>query len=218
MGALAIFVRTLRTASAISLGATLAILHPVFDWAPSRAAAHKSPREAAVDGLLAALHDNDSAVRWTAALALGDVQSPYAVSVLTKDLESADAVIRARAACGLRAHGEGAAAAIDPLVRLLADGTAVDASVCGRKWWRSQLTTPGEQSAAALVAIGERAFEPVLQSIRRPEWNARRNAAWALGMFRKREAVPALLEALKDSNERVRAQAAWALGMTARSR
>lgn len=216
MSAFAIFRRTLLRTTAIFFGTALVILHPPLEWSSPRAVAHKSPSEAAIDGLLAALGDSDSAVRWQAAVALGDVQSPYAVSVLTKDLESSDPVVRARAACALRAHGDGAAPAIDALVKLLADGTAVDASVCGRKWWRCQLTSPGEQSAAALVAIGSRAFEPVLNAIRRPEWVARRNAAWALGMFRRSEAVPALLEALKDSNERVRAQAAWALGMTAR--
>ena len=52
--------------------------------------------------------------------------------------------------------------------RLLADGAPVDGTICGRRWSRhgeENLTSPGEEAAAALVAIGTRAFEPLLQAL-----------------------------------------------------
>ena len=64
---------------------------------------------------------------------------------------------------------------------MLGDAAPVEASVCGRRSWRGSaddLTSPGEQAAAALVAIGTRAFQPVLDTLKSPVWIARRNAAW----------------------------------------
>ena len=213
MGALTVFIRTLLKSSAIFLGVTVVFLHPSLDWSSSRAVAHKHPREAAIDGLLAALKDRDMAVRSQAAAALGELKSPRAIATLASDLESSDAETRARAACGLRQHRDAAQPALASLIKLLADGTPVDASVCGRRWFSGQTTTPGEQAASALVAIGAAAFEPVLDTMKSAEWVARRNAAFALGKFRNDRAVPALLAALRDPNERVRAQAAGALGI-----
>src|SRR4051812_28698001 len=88
---------------------------------------------------------------------------------LVADLAAGDAAARARAACALRDLGDGAADAIPPLVDLLADATPIESSICGRSWWRgspNDLTSPGEQAAAALVAIGSRAFDPVLRALR----------------------------------------------------
>ena len=87
--------------------------------------------------------------------------------------------------------------------------------MCNRSWWRGSaddLTSPGEQAAAALVAIGTRAFQPVLNTLRSPTWTARRNAAWALGAFDDSRAVAALIDTLKDREPAVREQVAWALG------
>ena len=122
---------------------------------------------------------------------------------------------RVRAACEIRELGDTAGDAMQPLVGMLGDAAPVESSVCGRRSWRGtadDLTSPGEQAAAALVAIGTRAFQPVLSSLRGPVWTARRNAAWALGAFDDERAVAALIETLKDREPGVREQAAWALG------
>lgn len=223
MSVMAVFVRTLLKASAIFLGATIAIVQPSLDRSTSRTSvtAHKSPRSAALDGLRAALTDDDAGVRRAAARALSAIDpasptpdQPPPIADLTKELAAADPAARARAACALREHGEAAAAAIQPLVRLLGDGSPVDPAVCEQRWRRNleNVTTPGEQAATALVAIGTRAFEPVLGTLRSHLWIARKNSAWALGALDDRRAVAALIEALKDVDAAVREQVAWALG------
>ena len=114
-----------------------------------------------------------------------------------------------RAACGLRELGDRAVDAIGPLVALLADAAPVDGDVCGRRWSRhgdDNLTSPGEQAAAALVAIGTRAFQPLLAALKQDAWIARRNAAWALGALDDNRAVAALVEALRDREAPVREQ------------
>ena len=92
-----------------------------------------------------------------------------AVRELVADLRASDAEARARAACELRERGDSAAEAVQPLVLLLADAAPVSASVCPQRWWRGDrddLTSPGEQAATALVAIGSRSFQPVLAALR----------------------------------------------------
>ena len=134
---------------------------------------------------------------------------------LAGDLSAADPVVRARAACNLRELGDGAADAIAPLIKLLADGSPVEGSVCGRRWSRggpNDLTSPGELAASALAAIGSRALNGLLGALKHDAWIARRNAAWTLGALDDNRAVPALVEALRDREGQVRAQAAWALG------
>jgi HEAT repeat protein len=129
-------------------------------------------------------------------------------------LSADDPAARAQAACELKADGDLAVQAIPPLLRLLADASPVDRSVCRQRWWRNSelLTTPGEQAAAALVAIGSRTFEPLVGALQQPQWTARRNAAWALGALSDGRASKALVAALDDREPDVRAQAAWALG------
>src|SRR5262245_12201841 len=137
------------------------------------------------------------------------------VRELTADLTAQDPVVRARAACEMRELGDGAADAIQTLTNMLGDAAPVEPSVCSRSWWRgnaNDLTSPGEQAAAALVAIGTRAFQPVLGTLRSTTWTARRNAAWALGALDDQRAVDALVDALKDREPAVREQVAWALG------
>jgi HEAT repeat protein len=137
------------------------------------------------------------------------------VRELVSDLTAADAVARTRAACDLRALGNAAADAIAPLIAMLGDPAPVESSVCGRHSWGNgsdNLTTPGKQAAAALVAIGTKAFQPVMGALRSQTWTARENAAWALGAFDDQRAVPALVDTLRDPEPAVREQAAWALG------
>ena len=114
------------------------------------------------------------------------------VRELVSDLAASDPITRARAACEMRDLGDAAVEAIQPLVGMLGDAAPVESNVCGRQWWHgnaTDLTTPGEQAAAVLVAIGTRAFQPVLNALQGPSWSARRNAAWALGAFDDQRAV-----------------------------
>lgn len=134
-------------------------------------------------------------------------------------LASADPAARTRAACELRELGSGAAPVLGQLAAMLDDGSPVDGAVCGNRTWRQhgvgvvqEPTSPGEQAASALVAIGTPAYEPLRKALRGPAWIARKNAAWALGAMGNTEAVTALIEALKDSDAGVREQVAWALG------
>jgi HEAT repeat protein len=131
-------------------------------------------------------------------------------------LASADPVVRTQAACELRALGSRASAFMPRLAAMLDDASPVDPTVCGERTWRFRgneiSTTPGEQAASALVAIGSPAHPILLKALGGPVWVARRNAAWALGALDASEAVPALIEALKDTDAGVREQVAWALG------
>src|SRR3954454_474740 len=107
---------------------------------------------------------------------------------LAAQLRASDPAARAGAACQLRELGDRAGDAIDALVGLLDDATPVAQDVCDdRRSWRGDegdLASPGEHAAAALVAIGSRAFTPVLGALKSPNWAARRNSAWALGALR----------------------------------
>jgi HEAT repeat protein len=133
-------------------------------------------------------------------------------------LASPDPAARPRAACELRELGSGAAPVLGRLAAMLDDGSPVDGAVCGNRTWRQhgvgaqESTSPGEQAASALVAIGTPAYEPLKKILGGPAWIARKNAAWALGAMGNTEAVTALIEALKDTDAGVREQVAWALG------
>ena len=131
-------------------------------------------------------------------------------------LASADPAIRTHAACELRAFGSQAAPYMPRLAALLDDASPVDPAVCGERTWRfrgnQDSTSPGEQAASVLVAIGAPSQPILLKALAGPAWVARKNAAWALGALDASEAVPALIEALKDTDAGVREQVAWALG------
>jgi HEAT repeats/Armadillo/beta-catenin-like repeat len=131
-------------------------------------------------------------------------------------LASADPALRAHAACELRAFGSQAAPFMPRLVAMLEDASPVDPAVCAERTWRfrgaQDSTTPGEQAAAVLVAIGAPSQPVLMKALGGPAWVARKNAAWALGALDASEAVPALIEALKDTDAGVREQVCWALG------
>ncbi|HEY2434082.1 MAG TPA: HEAT repeat domain-containing protein [Vicinamibacterales bacterium] len=138
------------------------------------------------------------------------------VTAAAAGLASADPAVRTHAACELRELGSEAAPLAPRLAAMLADGSPVDAAVCGERTWRfrgaQEPTTPGEQAASALVAIGEPAKPLLRTALGGPAWIARKNAAWGLGAVKDSEAVPPLLDALKDTDAGVREQVAWALG------
>lgn len=136
------------------------------------------------------------------------------VRELIGSLASGDAVVRAKAACELKEQGDGAADAIDPLVRLLGDATPVNQDVCRERWWqgRDTETTPGHLAAAALVGIGSRTVPALIAALQLPQWISRKNAAWALGALDDPRGVSPVTAALQDREAPVRQQAAWALG------
>lgn len=151
----------------------------------------------------------------TGAVAVAGLAQPD-VTAAAAGLSSADPVARTKAACALRELGHDAAPALPQLTALLSDGSPVDRSVCGERTWRfrggEESTTPGEQAASAMVAIGSESFPPFSRALKGSAWIARKNAAWGLGALDASEAVPALIEALKDPEAAVREQVAWALG------
>ena len=153
---------------------------------------------------------------WIVAVALLAISAQKDVNAAAAGLGSADPAARTRAACELREFGSQAAPMIARLTALLDDGSPVDGAVCGHRTWRfggaQDTTTPGEQAASALVAIGSSAYEPVTRALAGPAWIARSNAAWALGAMRNRQAVPLLTRTLKDGEAAVRRKGAWALG------
>jgi HEAT repeat protein len=188
MTPLALFFRTLSKTSALLLGTVLVGFSPPLPWFSSRS---------------------------LATVELTTPRPQHTVQELAEALTASDPAERARAACDLRERGDNAGAAIDALIALLPDAAPLERSVCGQNWWRwnpENRTTPGEQAASALVAIGGRTFEPLVKALRHPAWFARRNAAWALGALDDVRAVEALVPVMKDGEAAVREQAAWALG------
>ncbi len=122
MTPLAVFLRTFLRMSAIFIGSSIVFLHPPLEWsASSPARAQKSPIEAAVDGLIAALKDPDEDVRCQAAWALGRTGKTRAVDALLEALGDSPEVRRQ----AIRALGEiGDARAMPALTQALKDDDA----------------------------------------------------------------------------------------------
>ena len=144
----------------------------------------------------------------------GAEQNP---SDLVARLRDPDPRTRTIAACDLQRMGSAARTAIGALVERLPDASPVDPQVCGedRHYWSKdieQLTSPGEEAAAALVAIGTESLPSLVSAARAPQWVARRNAVWALGALDDARGVTPALGALDDREPPVRRVAAWALG------
>jgi len=139
------------------------------------------------------------------------------VSDLVTRLRGDDPSGRVIAACELQRLGSNARDAIAALIEQLSDASPVDPLVCGknRHYWSKDIehqTTPGEEAAAALVAIGTDSLPPLIIESRAPQWVARRNAVWALGGLDDRRGIPPAVMSLADREPPVRRIAAWALG------
>ena len=153
----------------------------------------------------------------TSAIALISYVADQDAADLVARLRDGDPRVRAVAACDLQRLGSGARNAIAALVERLPDGSPVDPKVCGedRYYWSrdiDQQTSPGEEAAAALVAIGTDSLPSLITATRAPQWVARRNAVWALGALDDARGVTPTLAALADREPPVRRVAAWALG------
>ena len=153
----------------------------------------------------------------SSAIALVSYVAGQDATDLVARLRDADPRVRAVAACDLQRLGSSARGAIAALVERLPDASPVDPKVCGedRYYWSrdiDQQTSPGEEAAAALVAIGTESLPSLVTATRAPQWVARRNAVWALGALDDARGVTPALGALADREPPVRRVAAWALG------
>lgn len=151
------------------------------------------------------------------AIALISAVTAQDAADLAARLRDADPRTRTIAACDLQRMGSASRAAIAALVERLSDASPVDPQVCGEDrhyWWKNidQQTTPGEEAAAALVAIGTETLPSLIAASRAPQWVARRNAVWALGALDDARGVTPALAAIADREPPVRRVAAWALG------
>jgi HEAT repeat protein len=136
---------------------------------------------------------------------------------LAARLRDADPRARTIAACDLQRMGSASRGAMAALIERLPDASPVDPKVCGedRFYWSKDIdrqTTPGEEAAAALVAIGTESLPSLIAATRATQWVARRNAVWALGALDDARGVAPALAAMADREPPVRRVAAWALG------
>lgn len=151
------------------------------------------------------------------AIALISYGAAQDTSDLAARLRDGDPRTRTIAACDLQRIGSASRNAIAALVERLSDASPVDPKVCGEDrhyWWKSidEQTSPGEEAAAALVAIGTESLPSLIAASRAPQWVARRNAVWALGALHDARGVQPALAAIIDREPPVRRVAAWALG------
>jgi HEAT repeat protein len=153
----------------------------------------------------------------TPAIVLASYVAGQDAGDLVARLRNPDPRTRTIAACDLQRMGSAARTAIAALVERLPDPSPVDPKVCGedRYYWSNEIdrqTSPGEEAAAALVAIGTETLPSLVSATRAPQWVARRNAVWALGALDDARGVTPALGALADQEPPVRRTAAWALG------
>ncbi|MBE9112850.1 HEAT repeat domain-containing protein [Nodosilinea sp. LEGE 07298] len=150
---------------------------------------------AAIAGLLQVLQHQDSAVRRSAADALGNLGSEAAIPALLQALQHQDSDVRMSAADAL--GNLGSEAAIPALLQALQH----------QDWYVRG------SAADALGNVGSEAAIPgLLQALQHQDWDVRRSAADALGSLGSEAAIPGLLQALQHQNWSVRESAADALG------
>lgn len=142
---------------------------------------------------IAALKDQDWAIRGEAAVLLGTFQDPRAVVPLVALLRDQDRSVREAAIEALRSIG---ASAVDAVGTCLMEP---DLSV-------------QESASAILSAIAdERVLAPLIAALRSGDWIVRMHAAKALGRVRNADAIEPLLPLLQDKVKAVREEAAAAL-------
>lgn len=113
----------------------------------------------------------------------GADESGEGVSHYLSVLKSGTPQQKAAAAFWLGQQKSSAAEVVNALVDLLGDRTAIDASRY-RQAVKEQKPTLGEEVAAALVEIGRPSIPRLIQVLKTsPSSEARKNAAWALGVL-----------------------------------
>lgn len=142
--------------------------------------------------LIEAAKSKNPLQRWGAVAALGETGDPKAVPILLRALRDEDENVRAVAAASLGKLRYSRAA--PQLVRALADKSE---RVQAHAEW-------------ALENIGDEAIPAVMEGAKRTATRFR--AFRLLGRLKAQQAVPLLIEGLKDREPEIRAIAAWALG------
>jgi HEAT repeat protein len=185
-----------------------------------------SKSDAAIPGLLKALEDSESGVRWSTVEALGNLGNEAAIPGLLKALEDSDSDVRSSAVKALGNLGN--EAVIPGLLKALEDSysdvrrSAVEAlGNLGNEAAIPGLLKALEDSefyvrssaAEALGNLGNEAAIPgLLKALEHSYSDVRRSAVKALGNLGNEAAIPGLLKALEDSEFYVRSSAVEALG------
>lgn len=156
------------------------------------------------------------------------VQPPVPQAVTTPRRETAtqgsasDADERAATACNASKQGD--VRSIEFLVAMLGDDRKSQLIRCweGTRWSPAlavfKQSSPGEQAALALAALGPPAYRPLANQLDNSNPSVRRNAAWAVGELTNMppsdrwDAVPQLITLLSDTDAWVQMAAARALG------
>jgi HEAT repeat protein len=142
---------------------------------------------------IAALRDEDWAIREEAAVLLGRLKDSRAVLPLVSILKDRDRSVREAAMAALASIGE---PSVEAVGGCLADP---DLSV-------------QEAASAVLASIADdRVLEPLLRALRSSDWIVRMHATKALGRLKHPDSVPALIPLLQDKVKAVRAEASSAL-------
>ena len=147
----------------------------------------------AVAEQIAALKDEDWAIREEAAMMLGTLRDPRAVAPLVSVLRDGDRAVRDAAIGALLAIGE---PAVTTLGACLSD----------------PVLTVQELASSVLATIADaRVLNPLIVSLASPDWIVRMHAAKALGRIQDPEAIGPLLPLLQDKVKAVREEASTAL-------
>jgi HEAT repeat protein/energy-coupling factor transporter ATP-binding protein EcfA2 len=180
-----------------------------------------------IDSLIKDLKDKASAVRESAADALGRIGSDRAIEPLIKAISTDKAsYVRMSAADALGRIGS--ERAIEPLIKAIStDGAVRESAAYALGWIGSEraieplikaISTDGAVRESAAYALGwigsERAIEPLIKAISTDEVSAvRMSAAYALGWIGSERAIEPLIKAIStDEVSAVRMSAAYALG------
>jgi len=142
---------------------------------------------------IAALHDENWAIREEAATVLGGRKDVRAVAPLVSLFRDRDRSVREAAIAALTSIGAPSVAAVG--ASLADPDLAVQ-----------------EAASAVLAAIAdERVLDPLLQALASPDWIVRMHAAKALGRIKESQAVQSLIPRLQDKVKAVREEASGAL-------
>jgi HEAT repeat protein len=142
---------------------------------------------------IAALKDEDWAIREEAATMLGTLRDPRAVAPLVSVLRDDDRAVREAATAALLAIGE---PAVTTLGACLSD----------------PVLTVQELASSVLVTIADaRVLAPLMAALKSPDWIVRMHAAKALGRIQDPNAVAPLVPLLQDSVKAVREETSTAL-------
>jgi HEAT repeat protein len=147
----------------------------------------------AVSEQIAALRDEDWAIREEAATLLGTFKDPRAVTPLIALLRDPDRSVREAAIEALRAIGA-------PSVEAL--GVCLD---------HSDLSVQEAASAILSTIADERVLNSLIKALRSDDWIVRMHAAKALGLVRHTNAIAPLIPLLQDKVKAVREEAAAVL-------